>query len=148
MPQEQPNNPLHGITLQVIVTELVEHYGWEQLGRRININSFHNNPSIKSSLKFLRKTDWGGQADRSNDFRLLFLPQTPQIFLTLRMPVSRLTPYASTGSPLASLSSHGSKSSNISPGLRSNTRPTNKSVRLPTCCGCFFIKSPKLKFLL
>ena len=58
MPQEQPNNPLHGITLQVIVTELVEHYGWEQLGRQININSFHNNPSMKSSLKFLRKTEW------------------------------------------------------------------------------------------
>lgn len=58
MPQEQPNNPLHGITLQTIVTELVEHYGWEQLSYHININSFHNNPSIKSSLKFLRKTDW------------------------------------------------------------------------------------------
>ena len=58
MPQEQPNNPLHGITLQTIVTELVDHYGWEQLGRHININSFHNNPSVKSSLKFLRKTDW------------------------------------------------------------------------------------------
>ena len=58
MPQEQPNNPLHRITLQTIVTELVEHYGWEQLSHHININCFHNNPSIKSSLKFLRKTDW------------------------------------------------------------------------------------------
>ena len=58
MSAEQPNNPLHGITLQVIVTELVDHYGWEQLGRYININSFQNDPSIKSSLKFLRKTEW------------------------------------------------------------------------------------------
>ena len=58
MSQEQPNNPLHGITLQTMVTELVDHYGWEQLGRRISINSFQNDPSVKSSLKFLRKTDW------------------------------------------------------------------------------------------
>ena len=58
MSQEQPNNPLHGITLQAMVTKLVDHYGWEQLGRSININSFQNNPSVKSSLKFLRKTDW------------------------------------------------------------------------------------------
>ena len=58
MPQEQPNNPLHGITLETIVTELVDHYGWEQLARRVNINSFQNDPSVKSSLKFLRKTEW------------------------------------------------------------------------------------------
>ena len=54
----QPNNPLHGIKLQQIVEELVEHYGWESLGDRINIHCFQNDPSIKSSLKFLRRTPW------------------------------------------------------------------------------------------
>lgn len=56
--EEQINNPLHGKTLEMILTRLVEYYGWEQLGFRIDINSFNNNPSIKSSLKFLRKTPW------------------------------------------------------------------------------------------
>ena len=57
-PEEQPNNPLHGIKLQTIVEALVKHYGWEELADRININCFKNDPSIKSSLKFLRKTPW------------------------------------------------------------------------------------------
>ncbi|MRI32439.1 transporter [Endozoicomonas sp. OPT23] len=56
--QAQPNNPLHGITLEKVVTQLVEHYGWRELGERINIRCFNSDPSIKSSLKFLRKTDW------------------------------------------------------------------------------------------
>ncbi|MUL01923.1 DNA-binding protein VF530 [Aliivibrio fischeri] len=54
----QQNNPLHGITLQKLLTELVEHYGWEELSYMVNINCFKKDPSIKSSLKFLRKTDW------------------------------------------------------------------------------------------
>lgn len=54
----QPNNPLHGKTLQVILEELLAHYGWEGLGERINIRCFQENPSIKSSLNFLRKTPW------------------------------------------------------------------------------------------
>ncbi|OAN18194.1 transporter [Photobacterium jeanii] len=54
----QVNNPLHGITLEKLLTELVEHYGWDELGYRINIRCFNNDPSIKSSLKFLRKTEW------------------------------------------------------------------------------------------
>lgn len=58
MIQEQPNNPLHGITLERIVNELKDYYGWDQLAYHININCFSNNPTIKSSLKFLRKTDW------------------------------------------------------------------------------------------
>ena len=58
MSQEQPNNPLHGLTLESIVTSLVEHYGWDDLGQRIDIRCFKNDPSIKSSLKFLRKTPW------------------------------------------------------------------------------------------
>ena len=52
------NNPLHGLTLEAIVTALVEHYVWEELGQQINIRCFTDNPSIKSSLKFLRKTPW------------------------------------------------------------------------------------------
>ena len=56
--QEQPNNPLHGVTLEMIVTGLVDHYGWEELSDRINVRCFTNNPSVKSSLKFLRKTPW------------------------------------------------------------------------------------------
>ena len=54
----ESNDPLHGITLKTIVTELVEHFGWEHLAEIININCFKVNPSINSSLKFLRKTPW------------------------------------------------------------------------------------------
>lgn len=57
-PQEQPSNPLHGVKLADILEFLVEKYGWEELGMKIDIRSFNNNPSIKSSLKFLRKTPW------------------------------------------------------------------------------------------
>jgi len=55
---EQQNNPLHGITLEQILNSLVEEFGWDELGRRIDIRCFNNDPSIKSSLKFLRKTPW------------------------------------------------------------------------------------------
>ena len=55
---EQRNNPLHGVTLESIVTTLVEYYGWGGLAERIPVNCFTNDPSIKSSLKFLRKTPW------------------------------------------------------------------------------------------
>ena len=54
----QANNPLHGITLEAIVTMLFEHYGWNGLAEHIPVNCFINDPSIKSSLKFLRKTPW------------------------------------------------------------------------------------------
>jgi uncharacterized protein (DUF2132 family) len=54
----QTNNPLHGITLQQILIKLVERYGWEELAIKIKINCFINDPAIKSSLKFLRKTPW------------------------------------------------------------------------------------------
>ena len=55
---EQPNNPLHGITIEQVVTKLVEHYGWDGLSQKIDINCFKTDPSIKSSLKFLRQTQW------------------------------------------------------------------------------------------
>lgn len=54
----QSNDPLHGKTLEMIVTALVDHFGWDELGRLIRINCFTSNPSIQSSLKFLRKTLW------------------------------------------------------------------------------------------
>lgn len=57
----QPNNPLHGKTLETIVVYLVSFYGWEGLGNRIRINCFRKDPSIKSSLKFLRRTPWARQ---------------------------------------------------------------------------------------
>lgn len=57
-PMEQPNNPLHGTTLEKIVTSLEERYGWEGLADKISINCFKTDPSVKSSLKFLRKTPW------------------------------------------------------------------------------------------
>ena len=54
----ESNDPLHGITLEFIVTELEKEYGWESMGYMVNINCFKNNPTLKSSLKFLRKTPW------------------------------------------------------------------------------------------
>jgi uncharacterized protein (DUF2132 family) len=55
---EQKNNPLHGQTLEAILVHLVDRLGWEEMARRIDINCFKSDPSIKSSLKFLRKTPW------------------------------------------------------------------------------------------
>jgi uncharacterized protein (DUF2132 family) len=55
---EQPHNPLHGVTLEAMVRSLQAHYGWEDLGRRIPIRCFAHEPSVNSSLKFLRKTPW------------------------------------------------------------------------------------------
>jgi uncharacterized protein (DUF2132 family) len=57
-PNPQPNNPLHGITLEMILTQMVQQYGWPELSKRIPIRCFYNEPSIKSSLKFLRRTPW------------------------------------------------------------------------------------------
>jgi uncharacterized protein (DUF2132 family) len=58
MTDVQPRNPLHGVTLEMMLTELVDDYGWDELGRLINIRCFNFDPSIKSSLKFLRQTPW------------------------------------------------------------------------------------------
>ena len=54
-------DPLHGLTLKTIVTDLVQHFGWQELAKRIDINCFKSNPGINSSLKFLRKTPWARQ---------------------------------------------------------------------------------------
>ena len=58
MTENQSSNPLHGITLEMMLNQLAEHYGWDEMGRIIRIRCFNNDPSIKSSLKFLRKTPW------------------------------------------------------------------------------------------
>ncbi len=55
---EQPRNPLHGVTLEALLNELVAHYGWAGLGRRIEVRCFTHEPSVASSLKFLRRTPW------------------------------------------------------------------------------------------
>jgi len=58
MTDQPPSNPLHGVTLQMMLEHLVDRYGWDGLGDRIAIRSFTHEPSIPSSLKFLRKTPW------------------------------------------------------------------------------------------
>ncbi len=58
MTNEQPKNPLHGVTLETIIQQLVAHYGWAELGQQIEIRCFTHDPSIASSLKFLRRTPW------------------------------------------------------------------------------------------
>ena len=58
MANEQPNNPLHGITLEMMLNQLVKQYGWAELGNRIPLKCFTTNPTVKSSLKFLRQTPW------------------------------------------------------------------------------------------
>ncbi|BAL25211.1 VF530 family DNA-binding protein [Azoarcus sp. KH32C] len=58
MSTSQPGNPLHGVTLEMMLNQLVTHYGWQDLGERINIRCFTDDPSIASSLKFLRRTPW------------------------------------------------------------------------------------------
>ena len=57
-PTTQARNPLHGVTLEAMVTALAEHYGWDELGHRIPVRCFNLDPSVGSSLKFLRKTPW------------------------------------------------------------------------------------------
>lgn len=61
MSTSSSKDPLHGLTLEAILLKLVEHYGWDGLAAKINVNCFKNNPSVKSSLTFLRKTPWARQ---------------------------------------------------------------------------------------
>ena len=71
-----PNDPLHGITLEMIVTRLSVHYGWEKLGQKIALNCFKKDPSIKSSLKFLRRTPWARKKVENLYLRTRFLAET------------------------------------------------------------------------
>ena len=68
------HDPLHGLTLEQLLTKLVEHYGWEELGRRVDIRCFNFDPSISSSLKFLRKTPWARAKVESLYVRLVTSP--------------------------------------------------------------------------
>jgi uncharacterized protein (DUF2132 family) len=77
MSGEQANNPLHGLTLAKVVARLVEHYGWDGMAQRVDINCFKNDPSVKSSLKFLRKTQWA--RDKVEDLYIsTFVKQSPR----------------------------------------------------------------------
>jgi uncharacterized protein (DUF2132 family) len=82
-PQVQPRNPLHGLTLQTILTALVDRYGWTDLAERIPIRCFSTDPSIPSSLKFLRKTPWAREKVESlylfmlRDVRRTGAPRAP-----------------------------------------------------------------------
>ena len=69
--EHQPNNPLHGVKLADILEALVDHYGWDEMGQHVNIRCFKFDPSIKSSLKFLRRTPWA--RDEVEDLYLLML---------------------------------------------------------------------------
>ena len=73
-PQKQPKNPLHGLTLEAILTDLVTHFGWAKLALLIPVNCFKSDASIKSSLKFLRKTPWA--RDKVEVLYLLMLRDT------------------------------------------------------------------------
>lgn len=85
MAEQQPNNPLHGVTLAQILEELHARYGWETLGSLINIRCFNENPSIKSSLKFLRTTPWA----RTKVEELYIRTQNTQKILKRSFPDSR-----------------------------------------------------------
>jgi len=78
MNTEQPRNPLHGVKLEQIVTDLVDEFGWEALAEQVNVNCFRANPSIKSSLKFLRKTQWARDKVESLYVYAIVRPLKPQ----------------------------------------------------------------------
>lgn len=80
MIKQRNQDPLHGLTLKVIVTQLVQAYGWQTLGEKINIKCFMDDPSISSSLKFLRKTPWARE-------------KVEQLFLTTQWPKPQENPY-------------------------------------------------------
>lgn len=71
MDKTQPNNPLHGMTLEMILNGLVAFYGWDELGQQINIRCFNHEPSIASSLKFLRRTPWAREKVESLYLQML-----------------------------------------------------------------------------
>ncbi|MDF0604549.1 VF530 family protein [Neisseriaceae bacterium TC5R-5] len=86
MGNTQANNPTHGVTLEQMLTELLAHYGWEELGRRIAIRCFNSEPSIKSSLVFLRRTPWARQ-------------QVETLFITMKTRPSKATTVADDRRP-------------------------------------------------
>jgi uncharacterized protein (DUF2132 family) len=83
-PPAQVRNPLHGLTLEAIVTALAEHYGWEGLGERIPVRCFQSDPSVASSLKFLRKTPWA--REKVEGLYLFMLRETRRAGVKPRQP--------------------------------------------------------------
>lgn len=86
MSNSQPNNPLHGLTLETILTRLVEHFGWDELGRIINIKCFRNEPGIKSSLKFLRQAPWAREKVEA-----LYLQRLRKTDCAVKPSINRIT---------------------------------------------------------
>ncbi|WP_174873064.1 VF530 family DNA-binding protein [Vogesella oryzae] len=86
MTDKQANNPLHGITLEAQLTELVRHYGWPQLGQLVKIRCFNSDPSIKSSLTFLRRTPWAREQVEALYLRMV----SPKPAATPRGPAPRV----------------------------------------------------------
>ena len=106
MNTEQPRNPLHGVKLEQIVTDLVDEFGWEALAEQVNVNCFRANPSIKSSLKFLRKTQWARNKVEKLYLNaiiheLLWLKMNTKLKLSLHQSQRRLI--AISGKPLVNL---------------------------------------------
>ena len=94
MNDKHPRNPLYGITLEMILTQLVVEYGWTELGRMIDIRCFNHEPSIKSSLKFLRKTPWARTRVEElyiNKRRIQLINATPSKLSALRIAMSQNT---------------------------------------------------------
>ena len=101
MTDKQPNNPLHGITLEQVVTRLERRYGWAYLAANININCFKSDPSVKSSLKFLRRTLWAREKVEAlyvaafSDENPAYKPAEKPIIKSAEKPVSKPNPWTS-----------------------------------------------------
>ena len=91
-PPAQPRNPLHGLTLEAILNALVEYYGWQGLGERIALRCFTSEPSVKSSLKFLRKTPWA--REKVEGLYLFMLREERRAGTTARTPKAARAPKA------------------------------------------------------
>tara|TARA_B100000446_G_scaffold33841_1_gene29303 strand:+ start:251 stop:706 length:456 start_codon:yes stop_codon:yes gene_type:complete len=124
MIEEQKNNPLHGVKLEALLTELVDHYGWEVLASEININCFKSNPSIKSSLKFLRRTAWAREkVEGFFLYKYKRLPKPDDIQYELP-PRDRTVPlYQKPGKPMTLKVKTSSKAESGSQGTRNHDKP-------------------------
>ncbi|WP_076408772.1 VF530 family DNA-binding protein [Shewanella sp. UCD-KL12] len=120
----QANNPLHGIKLEDLLTDLVDHYGWEELGARIDIRCFNHDPSIKSSLRFLRKTLW---AREKVEYLYLKMNKLP---LPARKP--RDDHYQASDKSLRAASNRSKPATSVGSDTRSNIdengQPVNASI--------------------
>ncbi|WP_041407269.1 VF530 family DNA-binding protein [Shewanella loihica] len=103
----QANNPLHGIKLEALLTDLVDHYGWEELGRRIDIRCFNHDPSIKSSLKFLRKTQWAREKVERLYLKMIGEPIPAHLRGDAGRPIDAPKPKRTTGDEAESSGTSG-----------------------------------------